>query len=108
MLVLVLATVLLLFVGVGTGQELMRVQSIGPEATVERLDEGVIRRLAGAREILRDALGVGPEVPIPADERLARINADLSTGRLSATPSMRGLAIRRRPKAKMSRPAQNT
>jgi hypothetical protein len=39
--VVVLAPILQLFAGVGKGQEPMRVQTLRPEATVERLDESV-------------------------------------------------------------------
>ena len=44
--VVVAAPILQLFAGVGKGQEPMRVQTLRPEATVERLDEGVVGRFA--------------------------------------------------------------
>ena len=47
-LVVVLAPILQLFAGVGKGQEPMRVEALRPEASVERLDEGVVGRFSGA------------------------------------------------------------
>ena len=44
--VVVAAPILQLFVGVGKGQEPVRVQTLRPEATVECLDEGVVGRFA--------------------------------------------------------------
>ena len=38
------------------------VQALVAEAAVERLDEGVVGRLAGSREVERDAVSVGPPV----------------------------------------------
>ena len=54
----------------------MGVQALGPELAVEALDEGVIRRLAGSREVQRDAAVIGPKVKVTGDELRALIDAD--------------------------------
>jgi hypothetical protein len=55
-------------------QEPVGVQALTAEAAVERLDEGVVRRLAWPREVERDALGIGPQIEIAADELGALID----------------------------------
>jgi hypothetical protein len=54
----------------------MLVQALRPEASVERPDEGVVRRFAWPREGECDALRVGPEIEVPSDELGALIDAD--------------------------------
>jgi hypothetical protein len=54
----------------------MRVEALRPEAPVERLNEGVVGRFSGAREVQRDALHIGPEIEIPADELGSLIDSD--------------------------------
>lgn len=49
----------------------MRVHALGPDAAVEGLGEGVVRRLPRPGEIERDALGVSPQVEIAGDELAA-------------------------------------
>jgi hypothetical protein len=49
--------------------EPMRVQTFGSEFAVERLDEGVVSRLARSGEVERDAALISPEVEAP---RLSR------------------------------------
>ena len=48
----------------------MDVQALGPEATVEGLDEGIVGRLARPGEVERDTALVGPKIQ--------RIDASLS------------------------------
>ena len=43
----------------------MGVQAFGPQLAVERLDEAVVGRLAGSREVQGDVVGIGPQVEIP-------------------------------------------
>lgn len=57
-----------LFGRVGKRQEPVLVQALGPEPSVEDLDEGVVGGLAGPREVQSDALGIGPEIQVARDE----------------------------------------
>jgi len=59
-LVVVSAPNLQLFGRIRKREEPVGVQAFGPEASVERLDEGVVCRFAGPREVEGDAVGVGP------------------------------------------------
>lgn len=61
-LVVVSAPTLQLFGRVGKRQEPVGVQALGPEAAVKGLDEGVIRGLAGPREVQGDAKVAGDEL----------------------------------------------
>jgi hypothetical protein len=45
----------------------MLVQALGPEAAIERIDEGIVCRLAGAREVDRDPALIGPEIHVARD-----------------------------------------
>ena len=54
----------------------MGVQSVGPEAPVERLDVGIVGRLAGPGEVQRHTAGVGPQIKVLADELEALIDPD--------------------------------
>jgi hypothetical protein len=54
----------------------MRVQTFRPELAVEGLDEGIVRRLARAGDVERDAALVSPQVEIPGDELGALVDAD--------------------------------
>jgi len=54
----------------------VRVQAFGPELAVEGLDEAVVGRLAWPREVEHDALLVGPEIEVAADELRALVDAD--------------------------------
>ena len=65
-----------LFGRIRKGQEPVLVQAFSPEPTVERLDEGVVGRLPWPREVERDALGIGPQVEIAADELGALVDPD--------------------------------
>jgi hypothetical protein len=62
--VVVSAPILHLFPGVRKGQELVGIEAFGPEATVERLDEGVVGRLAGPGEIERNTALVSPKIQL--------------------------------------------
>ena len=46
----------------------MGVQAFGPEPPVECLDEGIVGRLAGPREVQHDIMDIGPEIQVPGDE----------------------------------------
>lgn len=61
-LVVVTAPSLQLFGRIRKRQEPVGVQTLGPEAAVEGLDEGIVRRLAGPAEVQGDAVGIGAEV----------------------------------------------
>jgi hypothetical protein len=52
------------------------VQALGPEASVEGFDVCVVSRLAGTREVQRDAVGISPQVQIARDELGALIDPD--------------------------------
>ena len=65
-----------LFTSVGKVHEPMRVQALGPELAVERLDEAVVRGLAGPREVQRDIVGIGPKVEVSRHEFAAVIDAN--------------------------------
>lgn len=54
----------------------MRVQTLGPEATVEGFNEGVIGRFARPGEVQNDVVGIGPEVEVTADKLGALVNPD--------------------------------
>ena len=62
--------------GVVKAHEPVSVQTFGPELAVERLDEGVVGRLAGPGEVERHAFRVGPQVEIAGDELGALIDTD--------------------------------
>jgi len=62
--------------GVRKGQEPVSVEAFGPEAAVEGLDERVVGRFAGPREVQRDAALVGPQVKITRHKLAALIDAD--------------------------------
>ena len=63
------------------------VQALGSELAVERLDEGVVGRLAGPGEVERDAASDTPTDRAPADELGALVDADrLRDSRHSAAP----------------------
>jgi hypothetical protein len=46
----------------------MSVKALCPEFSVKGLDEGIICRLAGPREVKRDTLMISPQVKITGDE----------------------------------------
>ena len=46
----------------------MSVQALRPQLAVERLDEAVVGRLAGPREVQGDVVGIGPQVKITGDK----------------------------------------
>src|SRR3546814_1340717 len=62
-----------LFRRIGKVQEPMGVQAFRPQPAVERLDERVVGRLAGAREVEDDAALISPEIEIAGDELRAQI-----------------------------------
>ena len=65
----------------------MGVQAFRPELAVERLDEAIIGRLAGAREIQGDVVCIGPEVEVAADELAAIVDPDrLRIAKLATHP----------------------
>src|SRR3546814_19132626 len=53
-----------LFRRIGKVQEPMGVQAFRPQPAVERLDERVVGRLAGAREVEDDAALISPKIEI--------------------------------------------
>lgn len=57
----------------------MGVGAFGPELPVERLNEGIVRRLARAGEVEGDAALIGPQVEVATDELVTLVNPD--TGR---------------------------
>ena len=69
-LVVVSAPSLQLFRRVCKRQEPVGVQTLGPEAAVEGLDEGIVGRLAGPAEVEGDAVGIGPEVRVTGSRSL--------------------------------------
>lgn len=73
-LVVVSAPSFQLFSRIRKRQEPVSVQARGPEASVEGLDEGVVRRLAGPAEVQGDAMSVGPQAQVPGDELLALVD----------------------------------
>lgn len=52
----------------------MRVQAFCPKFAVKRFNEAVVGRLAGPGEVEHDALLVGPQIEIPADELRALVD----------------------------------
>lgn len=54
----------------------MRVQALRPELAIERPDEAVVGRLAGPGELDDNALLIGPQIEITADELRALVNPD--------------------------------
>src|SRR3546814_16012464 len=65
-----------LFRRIGKVQEPMGVQAFRPQPAVERLDERVVGRLAGAREVEDDAALIIPEIEIAGDELRALLHTD--------------------------------
>src|SRR3546814_4500834 len=65
-----------LFRRIGKVQEPMGVQAFRPQPAVERLDERVVGRLAGAREVEDDAALISPEIEIAGDELRALLHTD--------------------------------
>src|SRR3546814_15254937 len=54
----------------------MGVQAVRPQQAVERVDERVVGRLAGAREVEDDAALISPEIEIAGDELRALLHPD--------------------------------
>jgi hypothetical protein len=52
------------------------VQAFRPKPAVERLDEAVVGRLAGPRELQGDRARIGPQIEIAADELAAIVHPD--------------------------------
>lgn len=46
----------------------MGVQAFVTERAIERFNEGIVGRLAGPREVQRDAIFIGPAIPRLRDE----------------------------------------
>src|SRR6056297_4328790 len=67
-LVVVSTPILQLLASIGKAHEPVRVQAFRPELRIERLDEAVVGRLAGAGEVQRDVVGIGPKIEVPGDE----------------------------------------
>ncbi len=65
-----------LFARIRKGQEPMRVQALGPKLAIECLDEAVIGRFSGPREVQGDVVGVGPKVEVARDELAAIVDPD--------------------------------
>src|SRR5205809_4639624 len=57
-------------------EEPVRVQTLGSELAVERLDEGIVRRLAWPREVERHVVHVGPQIELLAHELRSVVDAD--------------------------------
>lgn len=74
--VVVSPLILHLFGRIGKRQEAVGVQTLRPEATVECLDIGIVRRLSRPAEVECHALCIGPEVEIAGDEIEALVDAD--------------------------------
>ena len=64
-LVVVSARSLQLFDRIRKRQEPVGVQALGPEASLEGLDEGIVGRLAGLGDVQGDAMGIGLQVQVP-------------------------------------------
>ena len=52
--------------------EPVHVQALLPQAPVERLNVGIIRRLARPRELQGNLVGIRPEIDNPSDRQLRR------------------------------------
>ena len=76
LLVVVSTPSLQFFPGIVKAEEPMGVQTLGPQAPVEGLDEGVVSRFARPGEIQDDIVGIGPQIQIPGDKFRALINPD--------------------------------
>lgn len=63
-----------LFAGICKAHAPVRVQALGPELAVERLDEAVVCRLARSREVQRGLLGAGPQIEISGDKFAAVVD----------------------------------
>ena len=46
----------------------MDIQALVPKASVERLDERIVRRLSGTRQLQGHAVGIGPQIDQAAVE----------------------------------------
>jgi hypothetical protein len=57
-------------------RERIRIQTLGSELAIERLDECIVRRLAWPAKIERDTLHVGPQIKLSADKLRAVVDAD--------------------------------
>ncbi len=75
-LVVVFAPILQLFLRVCKAQEPVCVQTFCSEATVERLDEGVISGLAWSGEVKRYTTLIGPQIQITRYKLVALVDAD--------------------------------
>src|SRR3546814_1403848 len=64
-----------LFRRIGKVQEPMGVQAFRPQPAVERLDERVVGRLAGAREVEDDAALISPEIEIRSEEHTSELQS---------------------------------
>ncbi|MET4690198.1 hypothetical protein ABIA22_006563 [Sinorhizobium fredii] len=62
--------------GVVKAQEPVRVQALRPELAVERLDKGIVGRLAWSREVQLDVALIGPQIEVAGDELAALIDPD--------------------------------
>jgi hypothetical protein len=72
------------------GQEPVRTQAFRAESTIERINERIIRGLAGPGEVQRDAALVGSEAHIARNELDALVDADrLGIARLPTDPIRR-------------------
>lgn len=75
-LVVVSTPSLQLFGRIRKRQEPVGVQTLGPEAADEGLDEGIVGRLAGLAEVQGDAMGIGPQVQVSGYELGPLIDTD--------------------------------
>ena len=86
-LVVVSAPILHLQASVVKAHEPMSVQAFAAELAVERLDERIIRWLAGPREVEGHTIRVGPEIEIARHELAALVDPNgLRIANLSADP----------------------
>ena len=76
LLVVVSTPSLQFFPGVVKAEEPMGVKTLGPQTSVESLDEGVVSRFARSGEIQDDVVGIGPQIQIPRDKLRALIDPD--------------------------------
>jgi len=76
LLIVVPAPTLHLLPSIFKAHEPVGIPTFRTEAAVEGLDERIVCRFAGAREVERHALGVSPQIEITRDELAALVDAD--------------------------------
>lgn len=74
--VVVVAPILHLFPGIRKAEEPVRVETFRPEATVEYLDIGIVRRLSGPGEVQGNTALIRPQIQIARRELGALIDTN--------------------------------